>query len=469
MMSLSLFVLWAWLGTYPALHADAMTLSEVWLGIQHGQGVGSWLFSGACSLFPDLGATALASCWTQDLAGWQRWHGFFIGAGVAWGAARLMRQQWDLNPWQARAFAAAGLILGLVLCQPLGFGALFSPGHHGWSCVMALWAWAWVLRQEQRPSSWGYSLFLAVVWGLTWASDGMFAVWGLLPVLFLALLQSSWPRNRIIVSFVFAWLVKKVALNRLEATGAKVGVFRWSYAQAHAAQLWQGFQQGLPGLLHGEAPFLIAGLLSLLLWTWLAWKRSQGWRILAAWALAAVCNGLLCVLIGSAPRYVLFPCWSLVLFAPAICARVFTREGSWSLLAPVLAGLLWLAPLHAPAEPALELREAAWLDQAMFSRGLSQGWSDYFHSRPLRLFSHAGLQVLPMISQAPDHVDPHLWVVDRRLFPDGLALARPQFVVMNGLDAGAIMARLGQPKERLQGEGLDVWVYGAVPAKKEHA
>jgi hypothetical protein len=468
LMTLSLVLLWAWLGRYPALHADAMTLAEVWRGLQQGAGLGHWLFSTACSLFPDLGAMALASCWTQDLPQWQRWHGFFIGMGVAWGASRLMRQQWALSPWQARAFVGAGLCLGLAVCRPLGFGDLFSPGHHGWACVMALWAWAWALRQEERPSSWAYSLCLALPWGLTWASDGLFMVWALLPILFLGLQQSSWPRNRIIGCILLAAVLRWTALMGLRATGAKVGVFLWPYASAHAAELWLNFVHGLPAFLRDQALFLAVSVVAALLWAWLAWRNEGERRLLAAWALSLGASVGLCMLVGVSARYLLFPFWCLVLFAPLFLALAWPAWSPLSLLVPALLGLLWLAPGHAPALEPLELRQAAWLDAAMAQRGLSEGWSDYFRSRPLRLFSQRGLQVLPMISQAPDRVDPYLWVVDRRLFPEGQILSRPQFVVINGLDPGAVEARLGPPREKLQGEDLEVWVYGRSSTTMEH-
>jgi len=427
MMGLSLALLWAWLGRYPALHADALTLSEVWRGIQEGAGVGRWLFSTACSLFPDLGATALASLWTQDLVAWQRWHGFFIGMGAAWGAARLMRSLWDLSAWQARSFAAMGLALGLLLCQPSGFRDLFSPGHHGWACVMALWAWAWALRQEEGPSRWSYSLWLALIWGLTWASDSFFLLWGLLPVLILALGSSKWARDRMTATVLASWPLKWLALRWLRSTGAMVGVFRWSYAWQHAGERWPAFEQGMTPLLTEQRWILLAAALSLGLWLWHARLEKRARLPLLAWAFSLGASLLLCLLAGLGPRYLLFPVWCLILTLPALVALNWPALSAGVLMVPALGAVLWLAPTQAPGADAMELRQAAWIDRLSIQYGLTQGWSDYFHSRPLRLLSQRHLQVLPMISAAPDHLDPYLWVVDRGIFPATATICRDQW------------------------------------------
>jgi hypothetical protein len=171
LMMLSATVLWVWLLQHPPIFADALTLSEVWHGLREGAGLSPWLFSIAPSLFPDLGATALVSWWTPDLLLAQRLHGFLIGLGAGWGAARLIQQLWGLPKWQARAFAAAGLILGFVLTPVGGLGHLIAPSHHGWPCVVALFAWAWALEQADRPQPGRPSLGLGLFWGLTLAVD----------------------------------------------------------------------------------------------------------------------------------------------------------------------------------------------------------------------------------------------------------------------------------------------------------
>ncbi len=236
-----------------------------------------------------------------------------------------------------------------------------------------------------------------------------------------------------------------------------VGVFRWSYAWQHASERWPAFEQGLLPLLTEQRGILSAAALSVGLWLWLA-RREQRVRLpLLAWAFTLSASLLLCLLTGLGPRYLLFPVWCLILTGPALVALEWPGLSAGALMVPALGAVLWLAP--APSAEAMELRQAAWIDQLSAQYGLTQGWSDYFRSRPLRLLSQRHLQVLPMISAAPDHLDPYLWVVDRRLFPDKLVLPRPQFVVINGLDP-AVVSKAFRPGERTPGRrrtgGLDL-------------
>ena len=55
-------------------------------------------------------------------------------------------------------------------------------------------------------------------------------------------------------------------------------------------------------------------------------------------------------------------------------------------------------------------------------------------------------------------LEPYAWIGDRSLLAQGAALERPQFVVLNGLDEAAVRARLGVPKERMEFEGLVLFI-----------
>ncbi len=460
LMALSLTVLWVWLARYPPLFADATIQAELWMSLKHGGGIGPWLFSIAPMLFPDLGAVALADLCSSNLVELQRWHGFFLASGLGWGGARWLEALWGRPAWQARAFSAAGLMLGFALIPPGGYAAVVAPNHHGWACVIALWAWAWALRQEIEARSAGPQWGLMLFWGLSLSMDRFMMLWTLLPLLLLSLGFSRGARQRVWLTVLGAWPVSWAGKALFNSSGAKAGVFRWSYARQHADEIWVSFKQGLPALFQGHGVALGLALLALLLWLGAAWRAKRPAWALAAWALSLGGSLAVCVLSAPTGRYLLFPFWSLLLAAPALLAMRRPWLGPASLLAPALLGLLFLAA-PGPAQAPEELRQAAWMDQMAEQRGLSYGVSDYFHSRPLRLFSQRGLQVLPMISVGPA-LEPHLWVVDRRLFPDGRLQARPQFAVLNGLDPQSGRAAYGAPKEVLQGEGLELWIF------KEH-
>lgn len=457
LMLLALAVLWTWLARHPPVFADALTLAEVYQGLREGQGLGHWLFSTAPSLFPDLGATALATWLGRGLVEAQRWHGFFLGLGLGWGAARLLQQLWGLPKWQARAFAAAGLLLGLTLIPAEGLAAVLAPGHHGWACVMALWAWAWAMQQGGRPARFWPQWSLMLGWGLALASDRFLLLWALLPLLVLGFALPRGPRSRVWLTVLGAWPFAWLAGLWLRASGAKVGVFQWSYAQAHAHELLGAFKAAGPVLLQTHAWSLGFAAVGLALWIGAAFRAPRAAWALGAWALTLAASSAICLLAGAYGRYLLFPFWALLLMTPALVAMRWPWLGPASMLAPALLGLLWLAP-PAASPVAAELRQSAWMDQMAEQRGLSYGVSDYFHSRPLRLFSAHGLQVLPMVSQGT-RLFPHLWVVDRRLFPDGQLQSQPQFAIVNGLDPGSVRATLGSPREVLQGEGLELWIY----------
>jgi len=153
------------------------------------------------------------------------------------------------------------------------------------------------------------------------------------------------------------------------------------------------------------------------------------------------------------------------LLLPALLAERWAWLDKAALLVPLLAALLWMGELRAQPAPSFEEpRQAAWLDQALSTRGLKYGWADYWHARPLRLFSRQGVVALPMATYTKELVEPFFWIGDRYLFLQGGALMRPQFVVLNGLEEAAVRAKRGKPMEVLQGEGLRVWIY---PSNKE--
>jgi hypothetical protein len=107
-----------------------------------------------------------------------------------------------------------------------------------------------------------------------------------------------------------------------------------------------------------------------------------------------------------------------------------------------------------------EQRQAAWLDAQLAQRGVTQGWADYWHARPLRLFSRQGAQLIPVITDWGD-LKPFEWVSRRQIFEWDPGLEHPQFVVLNGLDPVKLQARLKARPVLAEGEGLKVWFFPA--------
>jgi hypothetical protein len=99
------------------------------------------------------------------------------------------------------------------------------------------------------------------------------------------------------------------------------------------------------------------------------------------------------------------------------------------------------------------------LDTQLAQRGLTLGWSDYWHARPLQLFSHQGARLIPVIGDWGE-LKPFEWVSRRQNFDWDPDLQHPQFVVLNGLDQVKIKARIKAKPQLVEGEGLQVWFFG---------
>jgi hypothetical protein len=458
-----LAVLWAWLGLHPALHADALYLHDLLQALQAGRGLGGWDLPPAPSLLPDLGLLALVRWWSEELVGAQRLYGLLMGLGLWWALACLLATLLQWRQTDARAYAAAGLLLALVL-SPLntGFMQWAVPGHHGSAFVIALGLGAWGLRQKAMPSTWGRSLGLGLLLGLALHSDRLLWVWGCLPLGLLALRLNRAGQWRVLALLALAGALAWLLGQGVSATGARTAVLRWSYLATRSVQDWVAVLGQLPLLLKANPGLSLAATAAIGLWAWPMPQRHSGPRVLLlAWALVAASSLTLASVVGGYEGRYLYP-----LLLPVVLLPAFLAERAWgwerpALLLPVLASLLWLASptqkAGAEAVQPLELRRAQALDAALAERGLRYGWADYWQARPLRLLSAQGTVCAPMIS-AGGRVDPYLWIGERGLFMQGDALQRPQFVVSNGLDPAALQAHVGIPPEIVTVQDLTVWM-----------
>jgi hypothetical protein len=456
---LCLALLWIRLGAGVGLHADALYLADLLQGLRQGQGLSRWFLPPAPSLFPDLGLLWVAG-WGRDVVGAQRVFGLLMGAWLWIALARLLRRCFDLPVGGSRALAAAGL-LGTLALTPIegGLADWTLPGHHGAAWIASLSLWAWVLRQRDRPSSWGRTLGGAVLAGWLLASDLLFLFWGILPAAVLARGLRRETQKRLLVASALLLLVGWLARKLPGFLGARVAVVQLSYIKSRTWNDWSTILALIPDFLRAQAGLLLAAAVAFLLGVWGALGRFGALRALGWAGLVAVGASLaLGVLMGSFSGRYLYPLLLPALLLPALVAA---RSATWSraaLLIPALIGLLGLATPEAFASGPPWQRRAQALDAFLGSRGLRWGWADYWHARPLRLLSTRGTVCLPMIATDAG-VSRYIWMVQEDLFVRGAALERPQFVVLNGLEPAAVTATLGPPREVRVVEDLRVWLY----------
>lgn len=456
-----LFALKGWLALHPALDSDALGVADVWRSLAGGGHLGDWTFGPHPYVFPDLPLYALAARFSHGVLGAQLAFGLVQGFLIWWLLARLFRRLADLDASTARAYAAAGLLLLLpFLGSGDGPGLALVPGYHGGALLCGLALLAWAARQDRDPSSFVGTAWAASWTGLVWASDQLTPACALVPVLVFSLGLGGRARRRVWGLAALACLARWGALAALRARGARVAAFQWSYVRTHAEQVFGAFLTGAwPSLARAAWPL---GL-GLLAWALLAgFSRARPPRAwLAAAALASLALGLAVSAAegGFEQRYVLLWVWMGLPWLPLLAAQAL--DGSpLPLLACALLGLL--LPSAGPsgaasAGPPTPQAQADWLRGQCSARGdADQGLACYDEARPLRLLGGGGLDLLPVRCDGGSLL-PDPWFEDRTRFRPGF---RVRFVVLNGLDPGAVLRALGPAAERIQGEGLTVWFYG---------
>jgi hypothetical protein len=460
-------LLWVWLGLHPSLHSDALYLYDLLQSLQSGGHLSTWDLPPAPSLCPDLGVLGVCKLFAHDVLSTQRAYGLFMGFWLWTALTQLLRHCWDLPKPGARAWAAAGLLTALLFA-PAGTGLMdwVVPGHHGAAFCASIGLWAWALKQREEAAGWLSSLLQGAGYGLIAASDAALWPWAFLPYACLALRLRRPAMLRLACVAACAALSAWLAELWLRHLGARVAVVQWAFIVQRDGAAWRAVLSQLPAWFGQHGALDALSLVSLLFWAWPRAQRGSGPRVLLlGWLLAAGASLLLASLVGSINgRYLYLLLWLPALLLPFLLAERWPELEASSLLAPALAALLWLmAPAHrAPLPTPAPLLQVEALEQALKPRGLKYGWADYWMARPLRLLGHDGLLCAPMIS-VDGAVAPYAWIGDRGLLDQGAALERPQFVVLNGLDEGAVRARLGAPQLRMEFEGLTLFI--PAPAK----
>ena len=475
MLGLLLGALWLaalqlWLRAHLFLNADTLSVPDIWASLKAGGRLGDWSMGNHAFIFPDLPLYQLAAWISPDLAGRQVAYGLIQGFLAWWLGARLAARLFYLKPAQARAYVAAGLLAGLAFLKAeSGLGQWFFPSHHGGALLASLALMHWVLRQRQEPSGWVKVAVVGVLAGLVHASDAVFFTWALVPALCLALAQSKAGRIRVGAVVAFSFATKLLYQAYLKAQGLKLLHFLWSYFAQNYPRLFAQAQLQAAGFVtdYGIALGLAAVFALFLLWRWredpspaalgLAWFVLLGGAVV----LAALQGQLL-------GRYLTWCLWVPLMLAPAWAASRWPNLNGWAMALPAAIGFFWFT-LFRPVVPVdqPEQRQAAWLDGQLAQRQMTQGWADYWHARPLRLFSQRAVQIIPVITDW-GALKPFEWVSQRQTFSWDPELKHPQFIVLTGLDSAKALAPVKARGEVVQGEGLSVWFASASKKVSHH-
>ena len=446
------WALWHWLGLHADLSAQGLWMQELAQRLALGGSLHTWDLPPCFSLLPDLGLLKVLRGLGPDPERIQRWFGFLLGL-LAWKyLARLLRGLGGLQKGPARVLSAAGLVLGLALAPLPGLEHWMVPGEHGSSLVLALAAWAWGLRQKDRPSGRLATLVAATLLGLVGASDPWALLWTLpvLAALAWRCRREAWPRLAagLLLSLALAWWGRRL----LVGLAGRVVEPDWGRLAAFDGVAWRA-QAGLLGL--AWAPAAGFALLGLGLWLWPLASRSSAWRVLGlGWWMAALGSlwvGFSLGLSGAGWAFLMLP---LLWLLPALLVERWPAWGK-----PILLGLgLWVLFMPSgaiPARPSLA-EQCRWM-QASLGPQRRYGWASPALARGLRLASGGALVLEGVLPQSEGPVV-LAWCADRALLSDGAAVHRPQFVVLPGLDETWLRAQLGSPRAVMQGQGLKIWL-----------
>jgi hypothetical protein len=463
--ALWLLVLRLWLQAHLFLNADTLSVPDVWASLRAGGRLGDWSMGNHAFIFPDLAFYQVAAWCTPGLAERQVAYGLLQGFLAWWLGSKLASRLFDLELSSARACTAAGLIVGVVFLKAeSGLGQWFFPSHHGGALLASLALSSWVLAQRQ-PSSWFKVLWMGTFCALTHASDAVFTTWALVPAFCLSLPLGWAARRRVWTVIGLSFGLKALLQAYWKSQGMKLLHFRWDYFLQHSRQLLE--QARLQSGAFASDYALSLGLaLVLALFLLSRWRRelAQACFALAWFALLTAAIALAALQGQLAGRYLAWCLWVPAMLGPAYLASRWPTVATGLVAVAAALGFFWLT-LFRPALPAdrPEQRQAAWLDAQLAQRGVSQGWADYWHARPLQLFSRQNAQLIPVISDWGE-IQAFEWVSRRQVFAWDRELKHPQFVVLNGLDQAKVRARVKAKPQLVEGEGLQVWFFG--PALK---
>jgi len=462
-----LWRLWVWLLPRLDVSAAGLYLQDLLGRLLAGGRLGTWDLPAAPCLFPDLGLAWFCGSQHADPLAAQRLYGLLLGL-LAWASlAWLLRRLWALGKAQSRVYAAMGMLLVLASSG----GALdrwLFPAQHGTAWVACLALWAWALRQKEKSDRWWGTLIGAVLAAALAASDPWFALWAVSPLGLLALRCRPGVWLRLGVASGLALGLAYVFRQALGQHSVSLAAPPWGQV---AAQAWPGFSGAWAwwdARLGPLWPVLAASGFGLALWLWPHPERQSGPRVLLlGWLVLALGGALLALRLDLPGMGWAYPLMLPALLLPLLVAERWPDWSRVALMAPLLASLLFMAPGQGLSGAAARSQEqAVWLRQSL-PPDAHYGWAAPGPARALRLITQDALVLAPVLT-AKEGVQPVAWCGDRSLWSEGAALERPQFVLLDGLDPGAVQEHLGKPAQVEEHGGSMLWIYHGPQARSPH-
>ncbi len=457
--------------------ADALYLPALFLDIAGGGRLADWALTPGPYVFPDMAvfglAWALTPGWAAAVAVNAALQTVLILLLAAALGATLNVRAGGRGALHAILTVPACLALPVALAFALApeaafpvFGVPILPGFHAGAAISALAGFVLLLA---RGGTGRRGMTIAALTIATGLSDSFFLLFFSAPALLLLLREAVADRSgrdahlRLLVWTGGAALAVLALQDLVNPLG---GAYRHQLALGHEHGLWRlGQIVGEPGaaaaLAIAVAAWLPAGLAGAM-----ALGRPGRSRPLDALALLVATGGL------------------CTLFLPVALGLLRDLESSRYLLPVTLFGPLWLGLRLAAAGRAcamplglLTLAGTAWglllpaprLVPPPAIACLPEGpvLTDYWHAKPLRLFSGGRIAAIPVTAAGR----PYLWIASAAWWQD----AAPIAILSAGLDRAAIETAFGVPSRVVRCADAEVWYVedpagaGAVLATSEPA
>jgi hypothetical protein len=483
---------WSWY-----FNADTLNFPSLYrdLFVDHFS-IRGWTVSAAPFVFPDAIAyfaiQALVPGFRMALYVFGLLQILALGVGCWWIARSVLEDERDAaarSPADVKLAAGLSAIsLGLVVVTLGGawsrlpawdipmLHTLVLPVHHTGAFVTALFGIAWTVHAMRARVSRVEAGVAAVCLAAAVASDRLLVPEFVGPAVLVWGASGNWRRAWRAVALIAGSTLVGVAVIALVSAPEQVlaGAPGISASLAAARQLRDDVT-GLQGASRVVSLLSAVGMLVAVAELFRAWKHpatSRGYRWIPALFVVAMPMAVTMAVLGKglyknpSTLHYFTGVWVLpIILLPVLLfpRRLNLRSaGLAEVVCAVVVLIVTVGTVRPEAKrpfPDMMMPLAGCLDSLVETRRIQFGVSEYWLAKPVTLFSRRGLRVY----QVTPGMTPRHWISNRLWHQGepGSRYANPvyTFVVVNELDRDGIVARFGEPAERVPCPGGDVWIY----------